>query len=63
MAAAVISDINMMEDIASFKTILIKCRLSQNATNRLMEDFSAANDLMAPNVEQIKSVVTNQKNV
>ena len=36
MAAAEISDINMMEDIASFKTILVNFGLSQNvheATN------------------------------
>ena len=60
MAAAAINNVNMMEDIQSFGTILINFRLTQRVKNRPTEDFPTANDLMASNVEQIKSVVTNQ---
>jgi len=57
MIAAVI---NMMEDIASFGTILVNLGLSQRSKNRLTEYFPTANDLMASNVEQIKYGVINQ---
>ena len=49
-----------MEDIPSFGTILVNFGLTQRAKDCLTEDFPTSNDLMASNVEQIKSVVTNQ---
>ena len=60
MAATVTNYVNMMEDITSFETILLNFGLSQKANNRLTEDFPTANNLMASNAEQNKSVVTNQ---
>ena len=60
MAAAAINNVNMMEDIQSFGQILNNFGLTARAKNRLTEDFPTANDLMASNVEQIKSVVANQ---
>ena len=60
MAAAAVNNVDMMDNIPSFRTILINFGLSQRAKNCLTEDFPTANDLMASNVEQIKSVVTNQ---
>ena len=58
MAAAVFN--NIMEDDPSFGNILNNFGLSLRARNRLTEDFPTANDLMASNLEQIKSVVINQ---
>ena len=58
MAVAVTNNINMMEDIPSFRTILVNFGLIQRAKDRLTEVFPTANELMASNVEQIKSVVT-----
>jgi len=60
MAAAEMNNVNMMEDIQSFGQILNNFGLTARAKNRLTEDFPTANDLMASNVEQIKSVVANQ---
>ena len=60
MAAAEMNNVNMMEDIQSFGQILTNFGLTARAKNRLTEDFPTANDLMASNVEQIKSVMTNQ---
>ena len=57
MTAAVFN--NMMEHNPYFGTILVNFGLSQRAKNRLTEDFPTANDLMASNLEQIKSLVTN----
>ena len=52
---------DMMDSDQSFETILTSFGITQRATNRLTEDYVTANDLMASNVEQIKSVV-NLKN-
>ena len=47
----------------SFDTILTSFGITQRATNRLTEDYVTANDLMASNVEQIKSVVNLHNNM
>ena len=51
---------DMMDSDQSFETILTSFGITQRATNRLTEDYVTANDLMASNVEQIKSVVNLQ---
>ena len=50
----------MMEDDDSFEEISTSFGISQRAINHLTEDYVMANDLMASNVEQIKSVVSLQ---
>ena len=50
----------MMDSDQSFETILTSFGITQRETNRLTEDYVTANDLMASNVEQIKSVVNLQ---
>ena len=52
-----------MDSDQSFETILTSFGIIQRATNRLTEDYVTANDLMASNVEQIKSVVNLQNNM
>ena len=47
---------NMMDSDQLFETILTSFEITQRATNRLTEDYVTANDLMASNVEHIKSV-------
>ncbi len=54
------NNVNLMDNIQSFGTILLNFSLSARAKDRLTEDYPTANDLMASNVAQIKSVVTNQ---
>ena len=54
---------NMMDSDQSFETILTSFGITQIATNRLTEDYVTVNDLMAPNVEQIKSVVNIHNNM
>ena len=51
---------DMMDSDQSFETILTSFGITQRATNRLTEDYVTANDLMASNVEHIKSVVNLQ---
>ena len=51
---------DMMDSDQSFETILTSFGITQRATNRLTEDYVTANDLMASNFEQIKSVVNLQ---
>ena len=48
---------NMMDSDQSFETILTSFGITQRAMNRLTKDYVTANDLMASNVEHIKSVV------
>ena len=48
---------DMMDSEQSFETILTSFGITQRATNRLTENYVTANDLMALNVEQIKSVL------
>ena len=47
---------DMMDSDQSFKTILTSYGITQRATIRLTEDYVTANELMASNVEKIKSV-------
>ena len=54
---------DMMDSDQSFETILISSGITQRATNRITEDYVTANELMASNVEQIKSVVNIQNNM
>ena len=49
-----------MDSDQSFETILTSFGITQRATNRLTEDYVTENELMASNVEQIKSVVNLQ---
>ena len=51
---------DMMESDQSFETILTSFGITQRATDSLTEDYVTANDLMASNVEQIKSIVNLQ---
>ena len=51
---------NMMDSDQSFETILTSFGITQRATNRLTEYYVTAHDLMASNIEQIKSVVNIQ---
>ena len=51
---------DMMDSDQSFETILTSFGITQRATDRLTEDYVTANDLMASNVEHIKSVVNLQ---
>ena len=60
MAAQAPAFNNIMDHGPSFGNILINFGLSQKAKSRLTEDFPTATDLMASNLEQIKSVVNNQ---
>ena len=53
--------VDMMDSDQSFETILTSFGITQRATNSLTEDYVTENDLMASNVEQIKSVVNLQK--
>ena len=54
---------NMMDRDQSFVTILASFGITQRATNRLTEYYVTSNDLMASNVEQIKSVVNHKNNM
>ena len=58
--AAPLNNVDLMDDEPSFGTILLNFGLSLRARNHLTEDYPTANDLMASNVDQIKSVVYNQ---
>jgi hypothetical protein len=60
MAALAVNNVIMMEDTQSFGILLLNFGVSLRAKGRLTEDFPTENDLMTPNEEQIKSVVTNQ---
>ena len=52
-----------MDSDQSFETNMTSFRITQRATNRLTEDYATENDLMASNVEQIKSVVNLQNKI
>ena len=54
---------DMMDSDQSFETILTSFGITQRATNRLTEDYVTVNDLMASNIEQIKSVVNLQNKI
>ena len=51
---------NMMDSDQSFEMILTSFGITQRSKNRLTEDYVTENELMASNVEQIKSVVNLQ---
>ena len=55
--------VNMMEDNPAWIVILADFGLAVRSIDRLTEDYSTANDLMASNVEQIKSVVYHQNKI
>ena len=55
--------VNMMEDNPAWIVILANFGLAVRSIDRLTEDHSTANDLMASNVEQIKSVVYHQNKI
>ena len=51
---------DMMDNDQALETILTSFGITQRATNLLIEDYVTENDLMASNVEHIKSVVNLQ---
>ena len=55
--------VNMMEDNPAWMVILANFGLAVRSIDRITEDYSTANDLMASNVEQIKSVVYHQNKI
>ena len=52
-----------MDSDQSFEMILTSFGITQWATNGLTEDYVTVNDLMASNIEQIKSVVNLQNKI
>ena len=52
--------VNIINDEASFGTILQSFQLSIRSRQRFMEDFPTIADLMASTREQVESVLTNQ---
>ena len=55
--------VNMMEDNLAWIAILANFGLAVRSIDRITEDYSTANDLMASNVEQIKYVVYHQNKI
>ena len=51
---------DLMADEAAWRTLLRNFDLQALAINRFAEDYNVANDLMASNVNQIKSVASTQ---